>query len=371
MMMDWFEKSARGVVLAGCLMGAQSIGALSFGQILGNVGGAVDALGQSTYTPLIIAGSAIGLGYKGAQLIKAHPKIAGLLGAYALLANNGRLFWQGKDFITERLLHMKLSQDMATQAQTVGGLAYDHINNNKELVAAMLALTIVTGLWDTVIGKSGSLAIDGLCKEIGMPAVGGLYLANWAYDKARYASTLYHDMLDNDATLRPSLMLVCSTGSINGWKIGEGDMIANITAQIDRELAKIATLQERLVRDYIPNAPDMLKEAKKAAGITSTQRHHSTEEREEKYWDWINEKAKDPYSTKPNNSWVQTKKSFDALMGEYTIKIPNIFWRIYSYYEAALKAYAGLEERKERLVALRELMQTRFATWWKEYQESL
>jgi hypothetical protein len=376
--------SKQALLFMGILLTAQS--AYSMQALLGYGNQAINIAGQVGYAPLVMTGIALGLGVQGVEygvraisaagsIIAQYPKISAIIALYALCSDNyhGMHYIQQESpslqALMERMHHYPVLQQMVGTTHLLGGRAYAHLIANKELVAVLLAPAITAQVWDAVIGKNGLFVVEGIGKEMVVPSIGGLHLANWAYDRVPDATTLYHGLLDGDDTLRAVLLLEYSIGAINGWNVEQkGDIVVHFIEQIDRELAIIESMQKRLLY-YVPNAPDMLKEAKKAGKIVTSQRHHSTEEREQKYWEWIDEKEKDPYSAKPNGLWVPTKKSLEALYTEHTIKVPNIFWRIYWYYGTALKVYAGLEQRKERLLGLRELAQTHMDHWWKEYQE--
>ena len=383
-MMKHRMMSKQALLFMGMLLTAQS--AYSMQALWGYGNQAVNVAGQVGYAPLVMTGVALGLGVQGVDygvraisaagsIIAKYPKISAIIGLYALCADNyqGLHYIQQQspylDALMQRTHQYPLLQQMVGMTHLLGSRVHAHLVANKELVAVLLAPAITAQVWDAVIGKNGLFVVEGTCKEMVVPSVGGLYLANWAYDRAPDATTLYHGLLDEDDTLRSALLLEYSIGAINGWNVEQkGDIVAHFVEQIDRELAIIGSLQQRLLY-YVPNAPEMLKEAKKAGKIVTLQRHHSTEEREQKYWEWIDEKEKDPYSAKPNGWWIPTKKSLEALYNERAIKVPNIFWRIYWYYGSALKVYALLEQRKERLLGLRELAQTHMGYWWNEYQK--
>jgi len=376
--------SKQALLFMSMLLTAQS--AYSMQALWGYGNQAINFAGQVGYAPLVMTGVALGLGVQGVEygmraisaagsIVAKYPKISAIIGLYALCADN----YQGMHYIQQqspylqalmqRMHHYPVLQQMVGTTYLVGSRVHEHLIANKELVALLLAPAITAQVWDAVVGKNGLFVVEGIGKEMVVPSLGGLYLANWAYDLAPHATTFYHGLLNGDHTLRAALLLEYSIGAINGWNVEQkGDIVVHFIEQIDRELETIGSMQKRLLY-YVPNAPDMLKEAKKAGKIITAQRHHSTEEREEKYWAWLDEKEKDPYSAKPNGWWVPTKKSFEALYSEHTMKVPNIFWRIYWYYGTALKVYAGLEQRKERLLGLRELAQTHLGHWWKEYQE--
>lgn len=313
-----------------------------------------------------------------ATMCLQNPMITGAVAAYGLLSNDGR----GLDTVAALVGKADPASPIASSLGTRLGMLKDgavaHLAANKEIAALCFAPILLRysseaslWVWDAFFGKAGALALDGMFKEFFIPATHGLYLAHWAYDKAPNACSVYHGMLNAElsSTLRPALFLAYSAGNINGWKFdpATSDITALFNAQIDHELAALKAFKER-VEFYITNGPDMLKEARKAACIMTLQRHHSTEEREVKYWDWIIEKSKDPCSAKPNSWWEPTKKSLEGVVTEFSFALPNVFWRLYPYYGQALLLYAHLENRKERLEALRELVNTKLKDWWLEYK---